>query len=236
MSSQLFFDPPPRKSKQQASKSITEQSRKRPLVDDDISEPVTNFPTSVYGEIDQPMDFLKPDSVLQREVIANGLLNTVSNMYFGTTEPFAEILRCLDDRIDRSSHRYVSGLETLLKNEVVDVPSSKAKVSKEKVIITPLDMLACTFREAEVIDQWSPYDVALFQLGICETKGFNAKKLGTVFEGRKSVEELTQFFEKVYRRSENWARLEKLLIRESVPSEDDASVKSEGNESLEEDS
>ena len=106
-------------------------------------------------------------------------------------------------------------------------------MSKEKVIITPLDMLACTFREAEVIDQWSPYDVALFQLGICETKGFNAKKLGTVFEGRKSVEELTQFFEKVYRRSENWARLEKLLIRESVPSEDDASVKSEGNESLE---
>ena len=225
MSSFFNFDPPPRKSKQQASKSISEQSRKRAISSDEVSEPATIFPSSVYGELEQPVDFLKPEIVLHRELIANSLLKTVSNMYFGTTDPFAEILRCLDDRIDRTSRRYVSGLETLLRNEVNEVQGPKNKSTKEKIIITPLDMLACPFREPEVIDHWTPYDVALFQLGVYEMRGFNVKKLTPLFDGRKSVEELTKFFDRVYSKSDNWKRFQRLLNDEPI-SEDDESMKS----------
>lgn len=232
MSSLLYFDPPPRKSKQQASRSITEQSRKRPLSVDESSEPVTIFPASVYGEQDQQADFLKPERVLSREIITNGFLKTVSTMYFGTTDPFAEILRCLDDRIDRSSHRYKSGLETLLRNEVYESQGTKnSKALKEKIIITPLDMLSCPFREAEEIDNWTPYDVALFQLGIFENKGFHVKKFLSLYDGRKSANELTEFFDRVYSKSENWKRFHRLIHNDESPSDEDEVMKSGNDQS-----
>jgi hypothetical protein len=207
------MDPPPRRSKQQASKNIASQRRKRPR-DDDIasanSSTSSGLPVSLYGVSDIPEDADAPDVVVTRDLIRNALVNTVSDMYFGTTDPFPEILRCLDNRIDPHTHRYISGLTTLLKSEIQDNGSNK-KANKEKVIVTPLDMLACPFRRPQVIDAWNPYDVTMFELGICEHRGFQPKKMHALFEGRKSVEELISFFETVYSKSDNYRRISRII-------------------------
>ena len=227
--SSLFGEPAQRKSKQQASKNITEQSRKRPLHSSAASSSSSTFPTAVYGEAAENSEMqAAPRSVFERNVITNGLLMTVSNMYFGTTEPFAEILRCLDDRIDPHTHRYISGLETLLKTEILDPAANKNKSNREKVIITPLDMLACAFRKPEVIDGWTPYDVVLFELAVCADKGFHPKQVLGYFEGRKSLEELTVFFDEVYSKSDSWRKIQKLINNEALSEfEGGDSVKSE---------
>ncbi len=226
--SSVFGEAPQRKSKQQASKNITEQSRKRPLNSTSESSSSSTFPAAVYGEALGNSEALSaPRNVMERDTIINGLLMTVSNMYFGTTGPFAEILRCLDDRIDPHTHRYISGLETLLKNEILDPTNNKNKASKEKVIITPLDMLSCAFRKPEVIDGWTPYDIVMFELAICANKGFHPKQVLTHFEGRKSLEDLTVFFDQVYSKSDSWRKIQKVINNEALSDVEEMSVKSE---------
>ena len=221
MSNFTGLEPAQRKSKQQASKSIVEQARRKPVNEDGKSAPSNIFPHSVYGTPEEREGVQPPAEVVARSFISNGLLKTSSDMYLGTTEPFAEILRCLEDRIEPGSRRYVSGLETLLKNEIADNGSSKSKASKEKIIITPLDMLACTFRQPEVMDQWTPFDVALFEAGVCEHRGFNAKKQLALFDGRKSAEELSAFFDKAYSKSDNWKKISKLINHETISDEEE---------------
>ena len=221
MSYSTPMDQSQRKSKQQATKNIYEQAHKRPLQEDDKPSYPNDFPVAIYGIPEDHGDFPIPQVTRAREAITNGLLKTVSEMYFATTDPYAEILRCLDDRIDPTTRKYVSGLETLLKNEVLDANNSRPKLNKEKVIITPLDMLACPFRQREVLDQWTPIDTALFELAICQHKGFHAKKVAQVFGDRKSVEELSAFFDKVYSRSDNWKKIQKLIKNEMQIDEDE---------------
>jgi hypothetical protein len=183
----------------------------------DVDGPSSSvFPESVYGPPPEYNEVLIHQSVKERDLITNGLLKTVSEMYFGCIDPFAEILRCLDNRIDPVSRRYVSGLETLLKNEILDTNNAKAKASKEKIIITPLDMLACPFRKSEVIDNWAPQDVALFELSVCECRGFNPKQMLPNFDGRKTGDDLTAFFDTVYSKSNNWKKIQAIINRDDL--------------------
>ena len=207
----LYIDSGPRRSKQQASRNIAEQSRKRPLPSTNTMSSASVFPSSVYEAASDNGDPSIPAIVRERETITNALLHTVSDMYFGTDDPFAEILRCMDDRIDPHTRRYVSGLETLLKTEVLDPANTKNKANREKVIITPLDMLSCAFRKQEAFDSWTPYDVVLFELAICESREYDPKKIEKYFDGRKSLDDIGKFFEEVYSRSDNWRRLQTLM-------------------------
>lgn len=232
MSSQPSSEVSQRKSKQQATKSISEQARKKPLVTEDVPSSASTFSVSVYGSPAEHGAFPIPPAVIAREAVVNGFLKTVSEMYFGSVDPFAEILRCLDDRIDPNTRKYVSGLETLLKNEIQEYGNTKGKASKEKVIVTPLDLLACPFRKPEVIDQWSPYDTALFELAICEHRGFHPKKMAAMFGGRRSMGEVSDFFEDVYSKSANWRKIQKLLNNEELTDEDsDIEMKDESHTS-----
>ena len=215
-----------RKSKQQASQNIVLQGRKRQRDIDDLSADESSssvLPVSIYGNPIPMTEMILPDVVQQRDIIRNGLLNTVSDMYFGTTDPFPEILRCLDDRIDPHTRRYVSGLITAIKAEIQDGSTNK-KANKEKVIVTPLDMLACPFRKPHVIDSWTPYDIALFELALCEVKGFHVKKIHAILDGRKTIEELNSFFDQVYCRSDNYRKISRVLADQfgilSSPDED----------------
>jgi len=217
------MDPPPRRSKQQASKNISSQNKKRPRdedYDNELSSSSSMLPASIYGVAEQSENVDIPSVVMSRDLIRNALINTVSEMYFGTTDPFPEILRCLDDRIDPHTHRYVSGLMSLMKSEIQDMNSNK-KASKEKIIVTPLDMLACPFRKPQIIDSWTPFDVALFELGICERKGYEPKKMHALFEGRKSMEELDEYMEHVYSFSDNFAQLFRTISNDFVTSEEE---------------
>ena len=220
-------EPAARRSKQVASRNIVEQSRKRQLQSVSAASSSSIFPKSVYGE---PRDYGEspiPEIVRSRETISNALLNTVSDMYFGTNDPFAEILRCMDDRIDSQTRRYVSGLETLLKTEVLDPTSAKNKANREKIIITPLDMLSCAFRKQDAIDSWTPYDVILFELTICECREYDPEKLGRHFEGRKSLDDITNFFNEVYSKSDNWKRIQNYINKgDSQEMSDAESIKS----------
>ena len=217
------MDPPPRKSKQQASKNIASQNRKR-LRDADFanatSSTSSNLPESIYGVSELQEKSEVPELVVARDLIRNALVNTVSDMYFGTTDPFPEILRCLDDRIDPHTRRYVSGLTTLMKSEIQENGSNK-KANKEKVIVTPLDMLACPFRRPQVIDSWNPFDVTLFELGVCDTRGFHPKKMHLLVVGRKSVDELQSFFETVYSKSDNYRRICRIINNDLDSSEEE---------------
>jgi hypothetical protein len=222
------LEPMQRKSKQQATKILTEQSRKRQLpTQADGSSSNDVFPEAVYGPPCEYDEIFAPDIVRNREMILNALLKTVSEMYFGCVDPFAEILRCLDERIDPVSRRYVSGLETLLKNEVIEANNSKNKAAREKVIITPLDMLICPFRKQEVLDDWTPFDVTLFELGVCENRGFNPKKIQALFDGRKSLDEVVSFFEEVYAKSDNWKKIRTFIDTETPVERRDEELKSE---------
>jgi hypothetical protein len=219
--SSLSGDPPQRKSKQLASKSISEQSRRRLVFPSSEASSTSAFPSAVYGDaLDADRTYFEPSNQ-DRNIITNGLLITVSEMYFGTTDPFAEILRCLDDRIDPHTRRYVSGLETLLKNEVLDPGNAKNKTNREKVIITPLDMLSCAFRRQEIIDGWTPYDVALFELALCRHRGYHPKKLLSELGGRKTLDEISGFFDNVYSKTKSWEKLQKIINNESMGDEDD---------------
>lgn len=217
-----------RKSKQQATKILTEQSRKRQLptqADGSTSNDV--FPETVYGPPHEYDEIFTPEVVRNRDIITNGILKTVSEMYFGTVDPFAEILRCLDERIDPVSKRYVSGLETIMKNEVLEANNAKNKAAREKVIITPLDMLTCPFRKQEVLDDWTPFDVTLFELGICENRGFNSKKIQSLFDGRKSLDEVVSFFEEVYSKSDHWKKIQTFINDQAPMERRDEALKSE---------
>lgn len=216
MSSQPYSDSGARRSKQQASKNIAEQSRKRVYSAEEASSSTIIFPMSVYGTNEILRDSPVPPIVAARETIINGLLKNVSEMYFGSTEPYAEILRCMDDRIDENTGKYVSGLESLLKSEAMESNTGRSKASKEKIIVTPLDMLACPFRRPEALDQWAPIDITLFELSICESKGFHPKKIAGNFEGRKSFDEILSFFENVYSKSDNWIKIQKILKHEAL--------------------
>lgn len=206
-----------RKSKQLATQNIVFQSRKR-MRDDDLPEdesPASNFlPESVYGRSEKYESIHAPDVVVLRDLMRNAMLNTVSKMYFNTTDPFPEILRCLDDRIDPSTHRYISALESFIKGELTEPPTSSKKSLKERIVITPLDLIACPFRKKETMDTWTPLEIALFELGICETRGFSEKKMHALFEGKRTVEELTQFFTEVYSKSENYGAIQKFLNKD----------------------
>jgi hypothetical protein len=215
-----------RRSKQQASQNITLQSRKRQREFEDVSADESSsslLPVSIYGSAPSYSDLAIPDLVQQRDMIRNALLNTVSDMYFGTSDPFPEILRCLDDRIDPHTRRYVSGLITAIKSEIQDGAGTK-KANKEKVIVTPLDMLACPFRKPHVIDSWTPYEIALFELAICEVRGFHVKKIHAFFDGRKTIEELNAFFDQVYCKSDNYRKIARILSNQfgisSSPNDD----------------
>lgn len=239
MSGSFPSEPAQRKSKQQASKNIASQSRKRPLEDGHESETSSfsmSLPPAIYGVPEDRGDICVPSQVNVREMITNAMLKTVSEMYFGTDDPFPEILRSMDDRIDPTTRRYVSSLETFLKSEVFDSASAaqNKKVVKEKIVITPLDMISCPFRQKEVVDKWTCLDVALFELGVCENGGFHPKRIHSIFEGRKSLDELVEFFEAVYSKSDNYRRIARLLSKEvydasggSSKSEDAEPAKSE---------
>ena len=207
------MDQTQRKSKQQASQNISLQSRKRFRDLDDASANESSssiLPVSIYGNVTPMIEAHIPEVVQHRDIIRNALLHTVSDMYFGTTDPFPEILRCLDDRIDPHTRRYVSGLITAIKSEMQEGSGNK-KASKEKVIVSPLDMLACPFRKPHVIDSWTPFEIALFELGVCEEKGFHPKKIHALFDGKKTIEELTTFFDQVYSRSDNYRRISRVI-------------------------
>ncbi len=206
-----------RKSKQLATQNIVGLSRKRARDDDfegSQSAVSSYLPESIYGSSEKYDSIPAPDIVIFRDLMRNAMLNTVSKMYFNTTDPCPEILRCMDDRIDTSTHRYVSGLETLLKNELTEPPANNKKSIKDRIVITPLDLIACPFRKNETIDTWTPLEVALFELGICENRGFSEKKMYALFEGNRSVEELLQFFTDVYSLSENYAAIQKFLSKD----------------------
>lgn len=226
------MDQTQRKSKQQASQNISMQSRKRIRDLDDVSADESSssiLPISIYGNVTPIMEAHIPEVVQHRDMIRNALLHTVSDMYFGSTDPFPEILRCLDDRIDPHTRRYVSGLIAAIKSEMQEGVGSK-KANKEKVIVTPLDMLACPFRKHHVIDSWTPYDIALFELGVCEERGFHPKKIHSLFDGKKTIEELNTFFEQVYSKSDNFRRISKVVHNQFGPSaslDDNITISSE---------
>jgi hypothetical protein len=215
-----------RKSKELASKNIVIQSRKRPLDDDftgNGSSTSSVLPESIYGTRERYEGSSVPEVVVLRDLMRNAMVNTVSKMYFDTTDPFPEILRCLDDRIDEKTDRYVSGIESLLRAEISDQPVYSKKSLKERIVITPLDMIACPFRRKEVIDTWRPLEVALFELGICESRGFSPKRMFELFEGKRSIEELTLFFDEVYSKTDNYATISRLSMKdEDMDSADSA--------------
>lgn len=229
------MDIQPRKSKQQASQNILSQSRKRQRDLDDVSADESSssiLPVSVYGVYSFIPEVDQPEVVQRRDLIRNAFLNTISDMYFGTTDPFPEILRSLDDRVDPHTHRYVSGLIAAIKSEMQEATTSNKKLAKEKVIVTPLDMLACPFRKPHAIDTWTPYDIALFELGVCENKGFHAKKLHALFEGKKAIDEIQSFFEHVYSKSENYQRIVRAIGGPYANDDSDEYLSSEDMQSV----
>lgn len=206
MSSSFSSDPPQRKSKQQATKNIFIHSRTKLPANEPSSQSnvlSSSLPQSIYGLPPDRGAIVVPTSVATREMMANVLLKTVSEMYFGTEDPFAEILRNMDDRIDPVSGRYVSGLETFMRTEVLE-PAQPASKKHERIAITALDMIACRFRKKEVIDDWTAKDVVMFELYMIESKGvFQPKKMNI----GKTMEELLDFYEQVYCKSDSFHRI-----------------------------
>ena len=216
MSQPFSAEPPQRKSKQQATKNIANQARSKSMPGDPSSESSqfsTRLPVSIYGLPEDRGDISVPVSVGERELITNALLKTVSEMYFGTDDPFAEILRNMDDRIDLVTGRYISGLETFLKGEILE--NSNSSKSKERLTITALDMLACPFRRKQVIDNWTCRDVALFELGICQYDGYHPKKHFQLFKETKSIEELDAFYE-LYSKTDNYNEISKSFLKNEM--------------------
>jgi hypothetical protein len=138
----------------------------------------------------------------RRQDLLESYLELASLMYFGTPQPFSEILR------DRQEPDDIKG-RNQLDEAVIDnmslgngKPSKKEdKNSKDKntPVYTPLDVLLSTMREPEVIDDWSPHEIAIVVASIAK-HGEVASAIAPYLIN-KSVTEVQDFLDQVYKKT-----------------------------------
>jgi hypothetical protein len=138
----------------------------------------------------------------RRQDLVESYLELASLMYFGTPQPFSEILRDRQEPDDLKGRNRVD--EAFIEN-MVGVPAKLVKKddknNKERnaPVYTPLDVLLSAMREPEVIDDWSPHEIAIFMAAIAH-HGEVASAIAPYLPS-KSVSGIEDFLDQVYKRT-----------------------------------
>ena len=133
----------------------------------------------------------------RRQDLIDSYLELSSLMYFGTHQPFSEILR------DRQEPDDVKGGNALDRAFLDSMSGSVAKSSKKddknnkNTIYTPLDVLMSDMREPEIIDDWSPHETAILLAAIAK-HGESVSDIANYLSSKTS-DEVKDFIDNVYR-------------------------------------
>jgi hypothetical protein len=137
-------------------------------------------------------------------------------MYFGQVDPFSDILRCLEDRID-DDMRFKSKFDIALHQELTNpTRPDQANRKRNTFVVTPLDMIGSGMREPDVVDGWTPADVMKFDCLLIKNKRFSLDYFQDNMKNKRKSD-LINFYN-FYSKTENFKILSKIL-NESKPTE-----------------
>ena len=122
-------------------------------------------------------------------------------MYYGETEPYHALLKDCG-RDGRSKHPEPEPSDAL--ETACSAGRTLTKEKERERVLTPLDVLTSPLREPEVIDRWSPYEIAVFEACLCRF-GEGAWDKFPTFIPRKSPQEIAEFFKEVFTKTRRYS-------------------------------
>ena len=147
----------------------------------------------------------------RRQDLMDSVLELSSLMYFGSAEPFAELLR--DRQVPEVPKRNPldEAIADNMSNSTTQV-SKKKDARREQSLLTALDVMQSSIREPEVIDNWSPHECAIFEAGFVKWGEEGLLNLVPLLP-RKSIDDIEQFLNEVYRKTSRWKALQNVPLK-----------------------
>ena len=135
----------------------------------------------------------------RRQDLIDSYLELSSLMYFGTPQPFSEILRDKQEPDDMTEGNRLDKAFIENMNGTVSKISKKDEKNGKPTIFTPLDVLLSNMREPEIIDDWSPHETAILMASIAK-HGESIADIARYLPS-KTYDEVEDFLEQVYRKT-----------------------------------